>query len=306
MSLTTKKSPDGQPIAKVTESKTVVYLLPDDENQQFYEIPDVNVRSVEYKCPYCRKLQSSKQQLIYHMNNTCKGNFHSDKMPVMVFDRPIQHIPSSKREVIFISGIPGCGKSYWMNQYVDFYKKMYKNNPVILFTTHEHDESIDESKYVKVLLSETLADEPFELKDLANSLVIFDDIDSSKYPTVTKYLLSLMDDIARNGRHHNIYLIYINQSCRLGHQTKNILTMLTHLVVFPNSGESYQCEHLLKEYCGMSKQRIKKIMSMSTRTLLFSRAKPQYIQTDNAIYILGKEIYADSKKMSKPIIYEQL
>lgn len=305
MSLTITPSKNATPIAKVIGTRQIIYLLPESDNDRFNMIPETNIRSVKYKCPYCDNNQSSKSQLIYHMAHTCRGEQISDKVPVMTFDRQIIKLPANDHEIIFITGPPKCGKSYWMNQYVSAYRQII-GTKVILFTMHDHDPTLNEQNYIKVTLSDDLLNEPLELSDLTDSLVIFDDINSSKYPKVTKYLLSLMDDIACNGRHHNINMIYINQECRAGIITKKILTMFTHLVIFPSSGESYQCQRLLKEYCGMSKQRIQRIMSLPSRSILFSRAKPQYIQSDYGVYILGKEIYGDASKIPQHNIYESI
>jgi energy-coupling factor transporter ATP-binding protein EcfA2 len=295
---------NSKPIAKIRNTASVIYLLPNDTS--FQEIPETHVRETAYVCSFCHNPQSSKEQLIYHMSKTCPAKFQGTKYPSIDIQRgELVKIPSIEHEVIFITGPPGCGKSYWMNEYVRLYRSIYGKR-VIMFSTHERDPTLakDMDKYIFVQLSDSLLDDKLELKDLADSLVIFDDINSSKYPKVTKYLLGLMEDISCNGRHYNINLIYINQECRAGIITKKILTMFTHLVIFPSSGESYQCQRLLKEYCGMSKNRIIRIMSLPSRWVMFSRAKPQYILTDKTAAILGKEIYGQVNKIPQVSIYE--
>lgn len=303
LTLSTKHT-DAMPVAKIKGTRRVISLLPDDTT--FMSIPESRVREATYVCTFCGQPQSSKEQLIYHMKSTCRATFNGDKYPSITIERgELVKIPANDHEIIFITGPPKCGKSYWMNEYVRMYKSIFGGR-VIMFTMHEHDPTLakDQDNYITVGLSEELLADKLELKDLANSLVIFDDINSSKYPKVTKYLLGLMDDIACNGRHYNINLIYINQECRAGLITKKILTMFTQLVIFPSSGESYQCQKLLKEYCGMSKHRITRIMAMPVRWVMFSRSKPQYILTEKTVAILGKEIYGEVQKIPRINIYE--
>jgi len=294
MSLSFKPKANSIPIAKIKGTKNVIFLLPDDDTFQI--IPDSNVRECIYKCSYCGVTVSSKQQLIYHIKSRCKNtkNVRDIYPSISITQGIIQKLPLDDHEIIFITGPPKCGKTYWMNEYVKLYKKIFGGR-VIIFSMHKQDPTLskDIENYILVDVTDDLLNEKFELKDLANSLVIFDDINSSKFPKATKYLLNLMEDISCNGRHHSINLIYINQECRAGQITKKILTMFTALVIFPSSGETYQCEKLLKEYCGMNKSRLSRIMAMDTRWVMFSRPKPQYIITEKSVSILGKELYGD-------------
>jgi len=307
MALTYEEAPNAIPIVKIKGSKKIIYLVEDDDT--FVEIPTQNIEAHKYICPYCKNILSTKNRFIYHIKICEKSSQSVNNMYAKINTNkqyPLQKIPSNNHEVLFVTGIPGSGKTYWTNEYVKAYKKLYGNyvkaykklygNKVYLFSTHDKDETIgkDDKNYISIDVTDELLKEPFELKDFENSLVIFDDIESSKYPKATKYLLSLMEDIAKNGRHYHISEIYINQECRSGKITKKILTLMTGLVFFP-SGETYQTQRLLMDYCGMSKRRAFEIMNMKTRWVYFSRARPQYIITEHSCFILGKEAYGVNK-----------
>jgi hypothetical protein len=280
------------PIAKINDLKKIIYLEPN--NNQFREVPQRNLSSAEYFCPFCEKELSTKERLEYHIKHGCtqKGKEMLYFPTLQTKGEKIQKLPLQSREIIFATGPPGCGKSYWVNEYVKAYTKLY-DGKVYLVTTHEQDETLkkDMKKYISIAVTDALLKDPFELQDFKNSLVIFDDIETSKYPKATKYILNLMDDIAKNGRHQNINMIYVNQECRAGNITKKILTMMTGLVIFPQTGETYQLTRLLHDYCGFSKIRINKVLSLPSRWVYYSRVHPQYIIYETGVFILGKELY---------------
>ena len=81
-------------------------------------------------------------------------------------------------EIIYITGASGSGKSTYTKNYIKEWKKLHKNGNVYVFSALKQDETLDEIKYLKrVIIDETLIEEPIEIDELANSLAIFDDID---------------------------------------------------------------------------------------------------------------------------------
>lgn len=280
------------PIARIQELNKIVYL--DTENKQYGDIPQRCSNGFAYMCPYCEKEMTTKDKLQHHISKLCKDRDLERKFfpTLQTTGELLQKLPQQTREVIFITGPPGCGKTYWANEYVKTYTKIF-GGKVYLFTTHEKDPTIerDIKNYVIIGVTDKLLDEAFKLQDFKNSLVIFDDVETSKYPKATKYVLTLMEDISKNGRHYNINMAYVNQECRAGRITKKILSMFTGLVIFPNTGETYQMTRLLKEYCGFSKGRINTVMAIPTRWLYYSRVHPQYFIYENGVTVLGKELY---------------
>ena len=202
-------------------------------------------------------------------------------------------MPQDDHEIIFVSGPPKCGKSYWVNQYVKKYKDIFDNRKVFLFTRLQHDVTLEKDidNYIKIFITDSFITDPFKLEDFTNSLCIFDDIESSEFPKATQKAFNLLDDICRNGRHHNISCILCHQETRMGKKTKPLLTMITSLVIFPKTGNIYQMSHVLKEQIGMSKSQINKVMSLSSRWVVINRACPQYIMYDKGVYLLNKDVY---------------
>jgi predicted AAA+ superfamily ATPase len=84
--------------------------------------------------------------------------------------------PSEKyREILYITGASGSGKSYYTKSYIkEFQKsKRYKDFPVYLFSALSEDESLDEVKPKRIKLDESIIDDPIDIDELENSLCIF-------------------------------------------------------------------------------------------------------------------------------------
>lgn len=294
MSLTYKGSKNAIPIAKIRETSKLIYLLPDSD--VFQEIPTRNVNAKTFKCPYCKETFTTKTSLIHHVSHSCekKKTIYMDTKAVirLEVDERLTPLPQNEHEMLFITGAPNCGKTYFLNEYVKAYKKIFERE-VFLFTCVEVDDTLakDEELYIRVPIDDNLLEEPLKLEDLSNSLCVFDDIESSEYPKATNYAYSLLSQLCKAGRHNNISVAFINQECRMGKKTKAILTMLTRLVIFPQSASFYQTSKLLADYIGISKGQIIDILKMKSRWVVINRSTPQYVLYEGGAYMMGKEIF---------------
>ena len=91
----------------------------------------------------------------------------------------LQHIPDSTRErdILYIPGASGSGKSFYTRKYLEEYKKKFKNNPIYLFSALPEDSNIDPLKPKRIRIDESLYEDPIPIEEFANSCVIFDDVD---------------------------------------------------------------------------------------------------------------------------------
>jgi predicted AAA+ superfamily ATPase len=62
-----------------------------------------------------------------------------------------QLIPNknNQRDVLYIAGASGSGKSYYCKEYLKEYISLFPNNPIYLFSYLDLDETIDEVKKIK-------------------------------------------------------------------------------------------------------------------------------------------------------------
>ena len=113
-----------------------------------------------------------------------------------------QYVSDKKmdRDVIYICGGPGSGKSYWIKNYLEnYFLSAYRNYPIYLISSKDEDTQLDKIKRVKRLtIDETYISNPIDYKSFEESLVIMDDIDSFK-GKLKEEIYHLRDIIINNG-----------------------------------------------------------------------------------------------------------
>ena len=83
----------------------------------------------------------------------------------------------SEREILYITGCSGSGKSTVTRMYLEQYRKKYKNREVYMFSSLTEDKSLDSIKPKRFKIDDSLYLDPIKAEDLKDSSVIFDDID---------------------------------------------------------------------------------------------------------------------------------
>ena len=60
-------------------------------------------------------------------------------------DAYFQLLPDDKktRQINYVSGQSGSGKTYWIKKYLQEYKKLYKSNEIYVFSPFDEDVSFD-------------------------------------------------------------------------------------------------------------------------------------------------------------------
>ena len=108
-----------------------------------------------------------------------KGLTKEFKRLKLLKESQFQHVPDPTRErdIIYITGASGSGKSYYTRKYLEEYKKKFKHNEIYLFSALPEDSSIDPLKPKRIRIDESLHEDPIPIEEFANSCVIFDDVD---------------------------------------------------------------------------------------------------------------------------------
>lgn len=197
--------------------------------------------------------------------------------------------PSKTREIIYICGPSGSGKSVWASKYIKNYKKAYPSGHVFIFSRLDSDPCFDEN-LVRVPMDETLLEDPIDIQEdiPANSLVVFDDCDTLKDENIKKACARIMIDILETGRHRNIYCLVTSHLLRRTNRAENatIYNELHRLVIFPQSGNRKVMEDILYEQFGITRAKVRKILDHKTRWLCFGKKIPMYVMWSNGITIL--------------------
>lgn len=205
-----------------------------------------------------------------------------------ITDGQFQQIPDTKKErsVGIVIGASGSGKSTWCRNYIIEYRKVYKNNPVYLFSHLDEDKTLDDLKIVKrINISEDLLEDPLTVKDFKDCLVIFDDVEIITNKMVKKSVYQLLDELVMTGRHFNISVIMISHA-GVGNDIKRILQECHYLTYFP---WGQNIAYTLEKYIGLSKQQIRMIKSTKSRWASIQKNYPQCVITEKHIFMLSTD-----------------
>jgi adenosyl cobinamide kinase/adenosyl cobinamide phosphate guanylyltransferase len=197
---------------------------------------------------------------------------------------------TQERQIIYVTGQSGSGKSYWTRRYVEAYKKAYPDRDIYLFSALNEDDSIDKIKDLKrIKLIPAILNEEISAEDFKDSCVIFDDCDTIIDKTMRKKVLQIQASILQVGRHHNVSAIITSHVATNGADTKLILTEAHAIVFFPNNMNARSLKYLLESYMGMDKNEIKKIKKLKGRSVTFVKSYPKCVVSDKEVYIMGKD-----------------
>ena len=207
-------------------------------------------------------------------------------------DGKLQHLPDAtkERDILYITGASGSGKSTYTANYLREYIKKFKDNPIYLFSALTSDETIDEIKQLKrVKLDERMITEPLDVAEFADSCVIFDDVDVIGDKKIREAVYCLLNQILEVGRHHHISCIITNHLATNGKDTRRILNEAHTITFFPHSGSARGIKYLLETYCGLDKKDISKLKHSKSRWATIFKNYPQIAMTERSIFILAEE-----------------
>jgi len=199
---------------------------------------------------------------------------------------------SKDRTVNYIFGQSGSGKSYYVYLFAMNYKKLYKKNPIYVFSTLESDkEGLDRIPNIKriALNEEFLNDEIVPIEEFKNSLIIFDDVDNIASKPLKKKLWSYMNSMLQTGRHFNISMCITFHVSASGHETKMIINEATSITYFPATIGNRNLKYMLDSYLGLDKQQILKIKKLNSRWITVVKSYPKVILSEKDCYILRND-----------------
>jgi len=258
-------------------------------------------------CKYCNKEFYSNWDMKIHQEKSCrmkqfkdfieseKSQDERNNVDEIIIDKGILWpLPrKDRREILYIAGPQGSGKSYYTAQYIKEYKKVFPKNDVILFSRIEKDKSFKDIKPMRIKLDNKLLSDPIDAKkELIRSCVIFDDIETMD-KNVKKYMEALRNDVIKNGRDqedkgNDIYCVCTNHQVSDYNKTRDLLNECTSITVFPKAGSSYGAERVLKIYFGLGKKQIDKLMNLPSRWVSIYSSFPQYVLYEKGAYLLYK------------------
>ena len=185
------------------------------------------------------------------------------------------------RQVLYICGASGSGKSYFMKLFVMNYHRIYPKRQIFLFSALGSDETLDKVKTIKrVNVDDEFMDETFEITDFKDSLILYDDCDTISDKAKKKKVMDTFNMIAELGRHENVSTAWLSHTANAGHETKKILNESTSVTFFPQTLGSRALKYLLETTFGMDKKQIEKIRNLDSRAVTILKTFPQIVLSE--------------------------
>lgn len=305
------------PVARIVDgikAGKVVYLNPPVVNTETLSDSSETSDSDEEECFRCKKCGQTFGSLRAknrHKAGKCKGpdamrDIKIEEVNSFTIRDPrtgsIQIMPNAFfRENIYVAGPMGSGKSYFSAMYCDSFLKVFPNKSVVVFTKIPKDESFDRvmHKYpdrmkrfiIEGEQGDNLLENPVNVKqELQNCLVVFDDIESSCSPKMTKYMELLREDVMKNGRDqanegNDTYTLVTNHQISDYRKTRDVLFEASCIVLFPAAGNHGQISRTLKTYVGLDPTNIKAVLTSPSRWVAVYKRCPMYVVHERGIYL---------------------
>ena len=199
-------------------------------------------------------------------------------------------VDTSTRQILYITGASGSGKSTFCVNYIHEWKKHFKKSDIYVFSALSEDETLDQIKDLKrIRIDESLEEQDLDYQDFKNCMVVFDDTDCISNKKTKEEVYKIMNKILEIGRHFNIYCIVTNHLPTNGLLTKRILNECVYLVYFPNAGASRQLKYLLYEYLGLERKLIAKNKKLKSRYCVVHKQYPMFILSEKDIFLVNDE-----------------
>lgn len=196
---------------------------------------------------------------------------------------------NTERQILYITGASGSGKSTYCANYIMEYKKIFPKNDIYVFSALKDDESLDKVEPKRVKIDERLISDPLFVEDFKNSLVVFDDIDVISDKNHRKAVYNLLNAILETGRHFRVSCLITNHLPTAREETRRVLNECHSITYFPHSGNKSTLNRLLTEIIGLDKEDVSKIKKLKTRWATIFKNYPQIAMSEKDMWILADD-----------------
>ena len=235
----------------------------------------------------------------YKTNDSMKGKFIRFKNGKVTI-KPTRCIPdnpgikddSSKRDIMYIFGPSECGKTTTCTIYARHYRKMYPHNNIMIFTPNvpidkpgsllELDPLVFDLSRPEVGYNNFVAN-PIQPSELADSLVIFDDLEGFDDKKTLDGIEKLMNNLLTNGRHYRTSILFCKHVAAGGKKTQTSFTETDYIVTFPFKERPKKLSYVLDKYGGMSVKEREFVAHPHNRT------RPLFISTKGTPFVVGDQ-----------------
>ena len=206
-------------------------------------------------------------------------------------EQKFQQIPDkhTERQIMYITGASGSGKSTYIAKYCKQYKKVFPDNDIYVFSALTEDESLDACEPKRIVIDERMISDPLTVDDFKDSMVIFDDIDVISNQKHRDAVYNLLNALLETGRHTKTSVFISNHLPTAGKDTRRVLNEAHSVIWFPHSGSGVGMKRLLCDYLGLDKDINKKLRKMKTRWACYFKNYPSILMTEHNIWLCADD-----------------
>lgn len=301
-------------------NKRILHLNLDDTNKDFIEVTDPcqylnddyfkglkkNLKVIDlnklYAClrnkrpPESNSLNEIYLQALEYLNT-------KSKTEVILSSGKFVPLPPKKLSSrIYIAGPSESGKSTYASSFIKEIFKNHKNRKFYIFSVLVKDDVLDKLNPIRIKCDTSMVEKPIELKELEESIVLFDDILTITDKKVRISVANLRDKCLSEGRHHNITCISTNHQITDYKNTRDLLLESSHVTFFPKSGGVNGIKRFLTAYCGLDKKECQKILKLPSRWVTVYKSFPNWCLYETGCFLLGQDTIEPIKiERTKPI-----
>ncbi len=251
----------------------------------------INFRQIQKLKNALEKGEEPEDDLINKLYKIAKSEITEQRKKEILFKdgiiTPLVN-SNSERQVFYITGMSGSGKSSYINEILPSYINAYKGKrKILLFSNKEQDPSYKNEKIIRIKLDEDLLTEPLTLEELKNKFIIFDDIEGVPNKKIMQEMDRLRDLILQQGRQYNITFAYVSHLANNYKQTRTILNECHSITIFPYMTTAYSLKYLLERYFGLDKEAIKKINSLNSRWITLIKCPTLTVLHQHGAYLIN-------------------
>lgn len=218
----------------------------------------------------------------------------------------VEVMPNPYPERVLVCGTSGLGKTRVVAKYGKRYLKIHPDNTINAFVRqagdpelkdlpkqgivldYEHEDEDGEPDEENLELLHKLVDNKIPLKELSNSLCVYDDCDNIQDRKLLTAVHKLMDDCGANGRKAGIHCLYISHIIFNYKLTRSMLNEANKTFIFPEGAEDCQVENYLTRRCMMKKKKADQFLKdmVKSRWFMVQKGRPKYIIHEKGMFFL--------------------
>ena len=241
----------------------------------------------------CKRCNHNK--LLYLNEDLETSRSFDEPFLTLNYGEEYELIPSAnkdKRNIFYIAGASGSGKSYITVKIVKNYQRLYPNRRIFVVSALEEDDTLDNIKNLIRLNEDDMEELDINNPVFYNSFFIFDDWENmSNKKTIER----VMTDILIMGRKHkdgqgNISCCILSHIINRGRGLGTlILNEATHYILYPLSTSHHSLNYILSRYIGMTENDVRDLKKIKSRWICIHKNYPNYIISSQTARLLHTE-----------------